>query len=199
MTEDFFSFDEALSELRLKEEELKRLVSEGEIRAFRKGDTMKLRRSDVESLRSELSGGEVVDLGDLDDELVFEDDADLEDEAGMATAEIADVDTLIEEIEDVGELDTLELDEIEELDEETEEVAGAFAGASAAARRRPAGPAATVSDEEPELVSTLGMLGIFATTAVLLLLLPLALALKSGYVSGFARAVAGLFQAEIPQ
>ena len=57
--EDFFSFDEALSELRLKEEELKRLVSEGEIRAFREGDTMKLRRGDVEALRSEL-GGEVV-------------------------------------------------------------------------------------------------------------------------------------------
>ncbi|MGK0220315.1 MAG: excisionase family DNA binding protein, partial [Planctomycetota bacterium] len=54
MPDEFFSFDVDRDELRLKEEELKRLVSEGEIRAFRKGDTMKLRRSDVESLRSEL-------------------------------------------------------------------------------------------------------------------------------------------------
>ena len=51
MAEDrFYSFEEALKELRLKEEELKRLVSEGEIRAFRQGDTMRLRQSDVEAL-----------------------------------------------------------------------------------------------------------------------------------------------------
>ena len=77
MADEFYNFDEALDQLNLKEEELKRLVSEGEIRAFRKGDTMKLRRSDVESLRAELSGGEVVDLGESTEELVFEDDAGL--------------------------------------------------------------------------------------------------------------------------
>jgi len=33
--QEFYSFDEALKQLRLKEEELKRLVSEGEIRASR--------------------------------------------------------------------------------------------------------------------------------------------------------------------
>jgi excisionase family DNA binding protein len=48
--QDFFSFDEALNHLNLREEELKRLVSEGEIRAFLEGDTMKLRRADVETL-----------------------------------------------------------------------------------------------------------------------------------------------------
>ena len=84
MAEDrFYSFEEALKELRLKEEELKRLVSEGEIRAFRQGDTMRLRQSDVEALKKELTGGEVVDLGDVKEELVFEDDVDLD--AGMAT------------------------------------------------------------------------------------------------------------------
>ena len=84
MADEFFSFDEALDKLRLKEEELKRLVSEGEIRAFRQGDTMKLRKGDVEALKSELTGGEVVDLGEPSEELVFEDDG-LLDEAGMAT------------------------------------------------------------------------------------------------------------------
>src|SRR4029077_10315216 len=102
--EQFYSFEEALRELRLKEEELRRLVSEGEIRAFREGDTMKLRRSDVENLRSELSGGEVVDLGGAGEELVFEDDTDLD--AGMATEEISEADTLLEEdVEDVGEVE----------------------------------------------------------------------------------------------
>jgi excisionase family DNA binding protein len=90
--ENFYSFEEALRELRLKEEELKRLVSEGEIRAFREGDTMRLRRADVDSLRAELSGGEVVDLGDAEDELIFEDDVPMagepHGEAGLATQEM---------------------------------------------------------------------------------------------------------------
>ena len=94
--QDFFSFDEALNQLNLREEELKRLVSEGEIRAFREGDTMKLRRVDVENLKKELMGGEVVDLGGAGEDLVFEDDVKLE-EVGMATEEISDMDTLLEE------------------------------------------------------------------------------------------------------
>ena len=114
---EFFSFDEALRELRLKEEELRRLVSEGEIRAFREGDTMKLRRSDVENLRSELSGGEVVDLGGAGEELVFEDDTDLD--AGMATEEISEADTLLEEVEEVPEVVVEE--EVLEVEEELEE------------------------------------------------------------------------------
>ena len=131
--EDFFSFDEALSELRLKEEELKRLVSEGEIRAFREGETMKLRKGDVEALRQELGGGEVVDLGEPSEEIVFEDD-NLADEAGMATEEISDVDTIIEDdVEDVGEI------EIEE-----EEVA-----AAPVRRAAPRAAVAMADEKEP--------------------------------------------------
>ena len=114
---EFFSFDEALRELRLKEEELRRLVSEGEIRAFREGETMKLRKSDVQNLRGELSGGEVVDLGGAGEELVFEDDTDLD--AGMATEEISEADTLLEEVEEVPEVVVEE--EVLEVEEELEE------------------------------------------------------------------------------
>ena len=121
--EEFYSFEEALKELRLKEEELKRLVSEGEIRAFREGDTMRLRQSDVQALRKELTGSEVVDLGEVSEELVFEDD--VIDEAGMATEEISDVDTLIEEdVEDVGELE-LAVEEEVEAEVEVEEAPAA--------------------------------------------------------------------------
>jgi len=91
VADDFYSFDEALDELKLKEEELKRLVSEGEIRAFRKGDTMKLRRADVENLRAELDV-------DVVEELVFEDDSDLDGDTGMATQEL-DVETLVDDPE----------------------------------------------------------------------------------------------------
>ena len=180
-SEDFYSFDEALDELRLKEEELKRLVSEGEIRAFRKGDTMKLRKSDVESLRAELSGGEVIDLGDTSEELVFEDDAGLDDEAGMATQEIADVDTLIEDdIEDVGEI------EIEE----------AAPVAVATPVRRTS--ALDVPPEEEEAESMGLRAAMIATAFILILAGPVALATLTGNASGIAKSVAGIFGGEFP-
>ncbi len=117
---EFYSFEEALKELRLKEEELKRLVSEGEIRAFREGETMKLRRADVESLRKELSGGEVVELGGAAEELVFEDDAEAD--AGMQTEEISEADTIIEEnVEEVKEV-ALEEESVEEAEEDDERI-----------------------------------------------------------------------------
>lgn len=173
MSQEFFSFDEALDELRLKEEELKRLVSEGEIRAFRKGDTMKLRRSDVEALRTELStGGEVVDLGDSTEELVFEDDAD--DDTGMATQEIADVDTIIEEdIEDVAELE-IEDDE-----------------APAAPVRRASAVAAARAEEESEGMGL--RFAMILSALVMIVSLPVAIAVSSGTADDLAKSVAGIF------
>lgn len=188
MPDEFFSFDEALDELRLKEEELKRLVSEGEIRAFRKGDTMKLRRSDVESLRSELQGGEVVDLGEMSDELVFEDDtvddAALGDEAGMATQEIADVDTLIDDdVDEIGTLD-LEIDELEDLElEDDEEILEAVPVG--------AGRAADVEEEEMLPGWALGL--VFVTSMMLLFFIPIAISISTGRASGVAKAIGGMF------
>lgn len=174
MADDFFSFDEALDELRLKEEELKRLVSEGEIRAFRKGDTMKLRRSDVEALRQELStGGEVVDLGDSTEELVFEDDAD--DEAGMATQEIADVETIVEDdIEDVGEID---------LDEEDPVSVAPVRRASAAA-------VAQVEDAQESMGMRFAMI---LAALVMAVTMPVLLSISTGNADDLAKAVAGIF------
>jgi excisionase family DNA binding protein len=178
VTDDFFSFDEALSELRLKEEELKRLVSEGEIRAFRDGETMKLRKGDVEALRSELGGGEVVDLGESSEEIVFEDD--LADEAGMATEEISDVDTIIEDdIEDVGEI---------ELEEET------VVAAAPVAARRSAGRAAAADEPEQEPRGILAVCII--TTLVLIGSLPLIFAVSRGEASGLAKGIAGAIYAD---
>ena len=112
--EDTFSFQEALNELHLEEEELKRLVSEGEIRAFREGEDMRLRKEDVQSLRSELGG-----------DIAFEDE-DFAD-AGMATEEISAADTLIEDIEEIEEIEGVEeLEEIEELEEDDIPVAAAI-------------------------------------------------------------------------
>ncbi|HIG12357.1 MAG: hypothetical protein ABGY71_11130 [bacterium] len=170
--EDFFSFDEALSELRLKEEELKRLVSEGEIRAFREGDTMKLRRGDVEALRSEL-GGEVVDLGDGGEELVFEDD-DFAD-AGMATEEISDVDTIIEDdIEDVGEIEIAEP-----------------VAAAPVRRTSPRAAASASSEEESEPMGIRAALII--TALIMVMALPVIVSVSDGETNSIAKGIASMF------
>ena len=175
MAEEFYSFNEALDQLRLKEEELKRLVSEGEIRAFRDGDTMQLRKQDVENLKSELMGGDVIDLGGAGEDLVFEDDADLGD-AGMATEEISEMDTLLEDdVEDVGEIDL-----------EDEEAAVA-----AAPVRRTSAIAAAKVEEEHEGMGMRALL--ILTSAVLLLALPVAISVSTGNPSGIAKSIAGIF------
>lgn len=89
--DDYISFEKALRDLELQSEELKKLVSEGEIRAFRDGDSMKFRREDLESLRTRQGG----------DELVFAES--LEDDAGMQTEELSDEDTLLADDDDFEE------------------------------------------------------------------------------------------------
>lgn len=182
--DQFYSFEDALKELRLKEEELKRLVSEGEIRAFREGDTMKLRRADVENLRSELSGGEVVDLGEVTEELVFEDDADLDSGTGMATQEISDVETIIDDdVEDVGEIELAP-----EAEEEALVEAEAEAEVEAEVARRRAVPEVEAPSENMLQRSILVL-----TSLVLILALPLCLSAGSGVASGVAQAIASIF------
>ena len=70
------------------------MVSQGDIRAFRVGDSMQFRSEDVASLQS---------VSDGEEELVFADA--LEDDTGMVTEELSEEDTLLveddlEEIED---------------------------------------------------------------------------------------------------
>lgn len=49
---DYYSFDDVINELSLDEGELKRMVSEGEIRAFKDADKMKFKKEDIERLRA---------------------------------------------------------------------------------------------------------------------------------------------------
>ncbi len=87
--DDFISFEKALRDLKLKSEELRKLVSEGEIRAFRDGpDSMKFRREDIETLASK--------PGDSEDLIGA---SGLEDDTGMVTEQLSSDDTLIEDAE----------------------------------------------------------------------------------------------------
>lgn len=48
---DYFGFEDVMKELELGEEELKRIVSEGELRAFRDENKMKFKKEDVDNLK----------------------------------------------------------------------------------------------------------------------------------------------------
>jgi len=89
-SDDFLSFEKALRELKMRSEELKKLVSEGEIRAFRDGDSMKFRREDIAALSVKADG---------ESELSFADS--LEDDTGMVTEQISDEDTLLADDDEV--------------------------------------------------------------------------------------------------
>lgn len=47
---EFYTFDECLAALNIDENRLKRLVSEGEVRAFREGDQMKFKKGEIDKL-----------------------------------------------------------------------------------------------------------------------------------------------------
>lgn len=98
--EDFVSFEKALRELQLNEDQLKRLVSEGEIRAIRgEHNTMRFRRDEIERLKADT--GKTIQYTEessdtLTDDLLFDESDELEvEDEGMATAQISSEDTFV--------------------------------------------------------------------------------------------------------
>lgn len=131
--EDFLSFENALRELKLRSEELKKLVSQGEIRAFREGDSMKFRAEDVEALGSKAQGEE---------ELAFADS--LEDDTGMVTEELSAEDTLLVE---------------EEEEEEVQPRARRRSSRAPSGRAASAAVAPQAEEQEPGWVTACAILG----------------------------------------
>ncbi|MHC4940595.1 MAG: helix-turn-helix domain-containing protein [Planctomycetota bacterium] len=141
---EFYTFDEVVRQLKIDENKLKRLVSEGEISAFREGDVMKFKRTEIDKIATKSGGSETsetvlseITLEDeapafeesgetLTDDLVFEssdtgDKVNLEDQAGMATEEISSQDTFIEDAGDEIGMTTEPIDLSADLTEEVEE------------------------------------------------------------------------------
>ena len=162
---EFYTFDEVLRQLNIDENRLKRLVSEGEIRAFREGDQMKFRRAEIDNMAGKSGRGATSDTSlteiSLDDdapkkgakETLTDDlleEPDLTKRAGMKTSEISSQDTFIDQGGDVG-MSTEPIDFTEDVaGEEAEEIAAADvapgkkkpAKGGAPAARRPAAVAA---------------------------------------------------------
>jgi excisionase family DNA binding protein len=163
---EFYSFDEVLKQLNIDENRLKRLVSEGEIRAFREGEQMRFKRSEIDTLAGRSGrGGQTSDTSLT--EITLEDDsqptvsvrgapdtlsddllgADERRGGGTRTAELSSQDTFIDS-EDIG-MSTEPIDFTEEGGEaeEIEDIGvdrpaarrgAAGPGAAAQPRRRPA-------------------------------------------------------------
>jgi len=138
VADDFLTFNEALDALRMREEDLKRLISEGELRAFRKGDSVQLRRSDVDRLSEESSGDTIED-----EEIVFAGDEDFvledldEEEVGMTTTPISEADTLLDDeaIDDLGEEVDLAEEEAPAAEALSDEGGGAGGGVQRSRKR----------------------------------------------------------------
>ncbi len=160
---EFYAFDEVLRRLNIDENRLKRLVSEGEIRAFREGDQMKFKKSEIDNIATKGRGSVTSDTSLSEIQLEEEgtkpakkgaeiptddllEDADLTKRGGMRTAEISSQDTFIDRSGDVG-MSTEPIDFTEEVaGEEPEEI-----GAEAAAGKKK-GPKAPPPSRPPPIV-----------------------------------------------
>ena len=198
---DYYSFDEVLNDLKLEEDELKRLVSAGEIRAFRDKNTMRFKAEDVARLRGQRTGPADVELDDL--ELELEDEATAA--ASVSATEITSVESI--DLGDVPAVDELVLEEASPTGEVIE-IGGAEAELAPApepvavervkgraARAPKAGKAAAAAEPVEAITEGGAMLALLLIGAVLLivanfLVLDAAVGRAS---SALTRAVANMF------
>lgn len=102
MSDDFISYQDALLELQLNEDELNDLVASGELRGFRDGDEVRFKHEDVANLKKSreteptiiLSETQAEALGDFDeDEIVIDLDSMSTDETVLNIEGLLDDDT----------------------------------------------------------------------------------------------------------
>ena len=169
---EFYSFDEVLRQLNIDENRLKRLVSEGEIRAFREGGAMRFKRGEIDGLGGRSGRGSQTSETSLT-EISLEDDSqptvsvgagvgetlsddlleepDLTASGGLQTAEISSQDTFIDQ-GDVGmSTEPIDFTEDEGLgeDEEIEDIGLDRPARGARGSRQAAAPRQRVVIEEP--------------------------------------------------
>ena len=137
---EFYTFDEVVRQLKIDENKLKRLVSEGEISAFREGDIMKFKKSEIDKLVQKGTGSETsetvlseITLEDeapafeesgetLTDDLIFESSEDkVQIGEGGGVEEISSQDTFIEDAGDEIGMTTEPIDLSADLTEEVDE------------------------------------------------------------------------------
>jgi len=94
MAIEYMSFEEVLGELQIDEEELKKLVSQGELRGFRAGNSMKFKKDDVLNLKQGRETEPTIILTDSDQEMGIAESSDeliLEDSTSDTVINIGDI------------------------------------------------------------------------------------------------------------
>jgi hypothetical protein len=94
MAVEYMTFQEVLEELQIDEEELKRLVSNAELRGFRAGASMKFKRDDVMNLKQGRETEPTIILTDSDQEMGIAESSDeliLEDSTSDTVINIGDI------------------------------------------------------------------------------------------------------------
>lgn len=180
MNEDYMDFEKVLKELEIEEEELKRLVSAGEIKAFRDAEKMKFKREEIEKIKDSRGdkGPDVIELLDSDEEISVGAEADLTEEltfdeeelgsdVGMATEQISD-EFLEEELSEEGGGEEIELGAFDEEEEVLTDAGTApgrrTRGGKLVTKSKIAGMAEEVEEVEPQwalgilIVSTLALI-----------------------------------------
>jgi excisionase family DNA binding protein len=208
---EFYTFDEVVRQLKIDQNKLKRLVSEGEISAFREGDVMKFKKSEIDKLVSKGTGSETsetvlseITLEDeapafeesgetLTDDLVFESGEDkVQIGEGGRGGEISSQDTFIEpkgKMEDVG-MSTEPIDLSADLTQEVEEEEVEEVGAA----RRPAVTRGRVSRATEAPAGSPGITFALVLSSIILLL-AVALSLRtSGNEVGSGPLGEGMFR-----
>lgn len=94
MAVKYMSFEDVLSELQIDEDELKKLVSQGELRGFRDGRSMKFKADDVLNLKQGRETEPTIILTDSDQEMGIAESSDeliLEDSTSDTVINIGDI------------------------------------------------------------------------------------------------------------
>jgi len=172
---DYYSFDEVLNDLKLEEDELKRLVSAGEIRAFRDKNTMRFKAEDVARLRGARGTPEDLELDDLEleleDAVAAEPVADLGSETTIESIDLGDApaseELVLEESSVSGEV--IEIGGDAETAPEVIEVAPARPARPAGGARKAAKAAAAPAEPVEAITEGGAMLALMMVGAVLLI------------------------------
>ena len=172
---DYYSFDEVLNDLKLEEDELKRLVSAGEIRAFRDKNTMRFKAEDVARLRGARGTPEDLELDDLEleleDAVAAEPVAELGSETTIESIDLGDApaseELVLEESSVSGEV--IEIGGDAEVAPEVIEVAPARPARPAGGARKAAKAAAAPAEPVEAITEGGAMLALMMVGAVLLI------------------------------
>ncbi|MCX8266812.1 MAG: hypothetical protein OTI37_04290 [Planctomycetota bacterium] len=174
------SFEEALNRLDIAEEDLKRLISAGDIRAFREGSNMRLDVADVDKEAEKRGIGSPVSEADAS-EIVEIEELNLDDaDDGMVTTQLSAEDTLLDSV-----VDEVAVDEVAVSKRSASDKRG---GSSKRGSKTTVLPGIEMTDEGGGMRAAL-----VVTAIVLMFAIPFAMGMISGRPSSITQGLVDMF------